>query len=244
MVEVLVFAAGFLASFLSGMAGGGGIIITLPLLLALNVPPLQAIGTAKLGTLGLLVGSFFEVRGKSIVRKDYLWPLVTIAAVASLLGPQLSLRLDSDTVKAVSSAMIIFTALVSLASWRIAGKRRNVSKLSKYSGFALYFFLTTLLASFGSGIGLLSTYALIILLGMTPIETIATRRIVGLVGTPLQLLSFIAAAQVDYRFGAALFLGSLLGARLGLRISLKRGNEFVKKAMAVTSLLLVISLFI
>ncbi len=244
MIEVLVFFVGFVASFLSGMAGGGGILIVMPFLLALNVSPVQAIATAKMGTLGLLVGSAVEVRGKKIVRKEYLWPLIIIAAAASIIGPQITLNTDPETIKIVSSIMIALTAIVSLVSYRIVGKNRSVSKLSLYAGFLLYFILTILLAGFGSGLGLLSTYALIILLGMTPIETIATRRVVGLVGTPLQLLSFIVAAQVDFKLGIALFLGSFLGSRLGVRISLKRGNNFVKKAMAITSLALVISLFI
>jgi len=244
MLELLVFAVGFIASFLSGVAGGGGILITVPLLLALGTPPVQAIATAKMGTLGLFIGSALEVRGKGVVRKEHLWPLIIISAVASLIGPQITLHTNAETVKIVSSALIVLTALVSLASWRISGKSRKVSKPSRYSGYALYFILTVLLASFGSGLGLLSTYALIILLGMAPIETIATRRIVGLIGTPLQLAAFIIAGQVDFGFGIALFFGSLLGASFGVRISLKRGNQFVKRAMAISSLALVLSLFI
>lgn len=244
MAEVLfITLVGFVTSFLSNIAGGSGSVILLPLLLALGVSPPAAVGTDKLTALGLVIGSSLSAKGKKVVRKDYLKPLLGVATLASVIGPLIALNLEASQVRVVSSALIVITAIASIVSWKVAHKPREVNAHSKYFGYLLYFLVTCLLAGFGSA-GLLNTYILIGFLGMSAIETISTRRIVGLVGVPIQLLLFARAGQINWEVGVGLLVASLGGGYLGLNSAIKLGNQIVKRAMAVVSIILVISLFI
>lgn len=245
MVEfVAVLLLGVVSSFLSNISGGGGALILLPTLLHLKVPPLQAIGTIKLGAIGIIMGSVAGARHKGVVRRDFIKPLLIITIITSVLGPQLSLIPGENVAKLASSVLIIITALASLASWRMAGASRTATKWQRYSGYALFFIISMLFAGFGSGLGILVNYVLIGFLGMTAVETISTRRVIQIVGIPLQLVSFVSQGEVNVPLGIALIIGTALGGFMGMNMAIKKGNEFVKKAMALVSIILVISLFV
>ncbi len=241
---ILVFLLGIVSSYLSNISGGGGYFILLPALLHLGIPPLPAIGTIKFGAIGMMFGSFVSAKNKNVIRRDYLKPLIIITAITSILGPQLAFAPSDEAVKLISSIIIIITALASLASWRMAGNSREVTKRQKYLGYGLFFILSTVFAGFGSGLGILVNYVLIGFLGMSAVETISTRRAVAIVGIPIQLIFFIGHGEVNIPLGFALVLGCAIGGFLGLNTAIRKGNMFVKRAMALVAIILVISLFL
>ena len=215
----------------------------LPVLIGLGLSPIDAIGTIILGAVGFVIGSAVSRHARGIVRRDHIVPMIFIVAAASLIGPFISVNLSQNTVKAISGSMIILTAVVSLLTWSRASHSRSVSLSSRYFGYSLYFVTSTLLAGFSSGIGLLSNYILVGLVGMSAIETIATRRIAGLIGVPIQLGIYATTGHVHLVFGLLLSLSSFFGAYFGINYAIKKGSDFVKKAMAATAIVLVILTF-
>lgn len=244
MQIILVGLIGLVTSFLSNISGGGGALILLPSLLAIGLEPITAIGTMKVGSIGLVIGSVASTKDKGVVRKEYLLPLILIVAIASVIGPRITFYLSSEQVKIISSVIIIITGLVAILSFKFKARARKVSKTSLYIGYGIYFFTTTVLAGFGSAIGLLSNYILIGLLGMSAVETVSTRRITGLLGTPIQLLAFAFASQINWPLGLSLMAGSIVGGYIGMNTAIEKGNLFIKRAMAVAAIVLVISLFL
>jgi len=243
MLVTIVGLLGFISSFLSNLSGGAGSLILLPALLALGVEPIIAIGTIKFAGLGIVLGTNAGTRQKGLVRKEHLVPLLIVATLASIIGPQLSLHMGAHAVKIVSSVLIIITALFSLFSWRKSADSHKVSKKQEYIGYGLYFLATLALAGFGSGVGLISTYVLMSVIGLSALEAVGTRRAAGLVAAPLQLIPFMLYGKVDYGLGIALLIGSFAGGYLGLKLAIKGGNEFVKRCMAAASIILLIAAF-
>ncbi len=244
MFLLLIALLGFASSILSNISGGAGSLILLPALLVLGVEPIVAIGTIKAAGIGLVVGTSFGSRKKKLIRKEHVKPLLVASIVASFLGPLLSLSLSNHSVKIISSALIIITALFSLYSWNKTAEAQKFSRKSEIVGYCLYFFSSLFLAGFGSGIGLLSTYILINIIGMSALEAVSTRRLVGLVAGPLQLLPFLLSHKVDVGLGIALLLGSLLGGYVGLHVAIKQGNEFIKRMTAISAIVLLIFAFV
>ena len=244
MLIALMVLIGFTTSFVGNVSGGAGSLVQLPALLALGVQPIVAIGSIKLGSLGLVWGAAIGSRKKGIVRKDHLTPMLVLATLASIIGPLVSLNLSSHAIKIISTIFITSTAIFALGSWRASAESHHVSVLRVRLGYLAYFGSSTLLAGFGSGIGILSTYILMSLVGMSALEAIGTRRIAGLIAAPLQLAPFIISDKVDYGLGFALLAGSLVGGFLGLRFAINRGNEFVKRVMAISAIILLAIAFI
>jgi uncharacterized membrane protein YfcA len=216
----------------------------LPFLVGLGLSPFDAVGTNMIGALGFVIGSAFSRSARGTVRRDHLKQLILIVVAASFIGPLISVHLAQSTVKLTSGLLIIFTALISLLTWKMASHSREVSAFHRYGGYSLYFISSVFLAGFGAGVGLLSNYILIGLVGMSAIETISTRRIAGLIGVPIQLSIFAFHGHTNLKFGIPLFIGFWVGGWLGLNFAVNKGNEFVKKAMAVAAIILVLTLFI
>src|SRR3989338_9459661 len=102
MSDIILFGLiGLVTSFLSNISGGGGALILLPTLIKFGLSPLDAIGTIKIGTLGLVAGSAFSTRSKNVVRHDHLVPMLVIVAIASIVGSFAALQLDNPTVKII-----------------------------------------------------------------------------------------------------------------------------------------------
>lgn len=240
---LLIFIVGLLTSFASNITGGGAALILLPVLIGLGLSPIDAIGTIILGAVGFVIGSTISKPARGHIRRDHVIPLTLIVTAASVIGPLISINLPADGVKAVSGILIIATAIISLLTWNQASHARGLSRRSHLSGYALYFVTSILLAGFASGVGLLSGYILIGLVGLSSLETIATRRVAGLIGVPIQLLIYAVSGHVDLVFGLILTVANFIGAYYGINYAVKKGNDFVKKAMAVSAILLVITIF-
>ncbi len=244
MELILVFIAGLITSFASNISGGGSALILLPILIGLGLSPIDAIGTLLVGGVGFVIGSAMSTHARAIVRRDHIMPMIFIVAVSSVIGPLISVHLSQSSVKLISASMIIVVAIVSLLTWNAASHSRIVKPRSRYLGYTGYFITTILVAGFSSGISLLSNYILIGLVGMSAIETIATRRIAALVGVPIQLSIFAYTGHVNLRLGLVLAISSFIGAYLGMNYAIKKGNEFVKKMMAIVAIILVFSILV
>lgn len=244
MDYLILLILGLITSFASNVTGGGGALILLPVLIGLGLSPIDAIGTIIFGAVGFVIGSNLSRPARGHIRRDHLLPLTAIVSTASIIGPLISINLSQNSVKAISGTLIIITAIVSLLTWNQASHTRRLSSRSHLFGYGLYFITSTLVAGFTSGIGLLSGYILIGLVGMSALETIATRRVAGLIGVPIQLIIYAVSGHVHVAYGFVGAISSFIGAYYGINYAVKKGNYFVKKAMAVTAIILVILFFI
>ncbi len=84
-ILLLVLGGGFLSGFIDSIAGGGG-LIALPVLLALQIPPHYAIGTNKFAaTFGAAVSSYqFFKAGK--VDMHLLYRLMPFTLGGAIIG--------------------------------------------------------------------------------------------------------------------------------------------------------------
>jgi uncharacterized protein len=121
--DVVLVAVGCLTGVLAGMLGAGGGFATVALLLAADVNPHVAIGTALVY---LMVmggwGTFMHVRLRSVDRRLAL-VIGTSAAAFALVGAQVAEALDS---RDLVLALALFTAAVSGVSLAWPQSRRPV----------------------------------------------------------------------------------------------------------------------
>src|SRR6185312_1825435 len=81
-----VFIVTFVASILSGMAGGGGGFIITPFLIAIGLTPQQSIATGKLGALGLDSGSLAAFRRQKLKHKQLSILLVIFGLIIGVIS--------------------------------------------------------------------------------------------------------------------------------------------------------------
>jgi uncharacterized membrane protein YfcA len=112
-------------------------------------------------------------------------------------------------------------------------KRRIVSKYYKVFGLFGYFGIAIYDGFFGAGAGILATYLLIFLLGLTFIESNATDKIPWFLNTLISTIIFAVYGLINYVYGIVLLAGMIIGGYIGAHTAVKKGNKFVRVVFAL-----------
>lgn len=117
-----------LAGFIDSIAGGGG-LLTIPALLAVGVPPTQALATNKLQSVG---GSFsaslyFVRRGAVNLKEQKL--TIALTLVGSMLGAILVQHLQADILRQILPILVIGIGVYFLLTPKL-GERDQQRRLS------------------------------------------------------------------------------------------------------------------
>ncbi len=97
-------------------------------------------------------------------------------------------------------------------------------------------------AFFGGGAATFVIYILMFFFGFTIIQSSATGMLPSLLLNIIALIIFAWNGIIDYPTGIALFIGMLLGGRLGALTAIKKGNAWVKALFALIVVVLVIKI--
>jgi uncharacterized membrane protein YfcA len=237
-------AAAFLGGLVDAIAGGGG-LITLPVMLGLGLPPHQALATNKgqsvFGTLTAfatywrrgtidrpraplafvsgLVGAALGALALLAVRPEPLRPLILIlliGAVAVVLGrPYLQTHVPISGVSARA------------VPWAVAAIGLT---LGGYDGF------------FGPGAGSLLIIAFATILGDTLTRASGNAKVVNLATNLAAVVIFAWHDTVQWAIALPMAVANILGASIGARLVLERGDRFVRVVIVVVVTAAVIKL--
>ena len=113
-------AVAFVAAMVDAIAGGGG-LLTVPALLAVNPDPRLALGTNKAQSVFGAFSAFITFLRAGRVDRARLLPVFVSALMGSLLGVQLVLVLRPDRLRPLVLALLVFVALFFAARGRRKG---------------------------------------------------------------------------------------------------------------------------
>lgn len=244
-MEILGYIASILMGLILGMIGGGGSILTVPILVYLfSIDPLQAT-TYSL----LVVGLTALIGGYSYFRKDEV-DLKTgfIFAAPSFLGVYLTrlyvlpalpdpvMTLGSLAVKKALLIMLVFSVLMLLASFSMIKSKKEVV-IKKTEGFfkkmilVLQGFAVGCVTGFvGVGGGFLIIPALVVLVGIplkiaigTSLVIIATNSLFGFFGTLKN------PESIHWQLLLTVSFMAVVGLFIGMKVSRKIPEKTLKK---------------
>lgn len=229
---IIVIIFGFLAGFIDAIVGGGG-LIQIPALLAFfpSFPIAALFGTNKLaGFSGTLLASIRYSKLTTIHFKVIL-PAMIGAAVFSFTGAYLVSYFDKSILEPIVIILLLLVLIYTIFSKQIGlshsipqkTKKNYIysaiigSSLGLYDGF------------FGPGTGNFLMMALISVFGMGFLESSAHAKIINVVTNIAALIFFISSGNIIFSIAIPLALANMLGAWLGAKTAVKRGNQFIKK---------------
>ena len=238
---VLIVVAGvFLAGFMDGIAGGGG-IISVPAYLLAGLPAHLALGTNKLSS---CVGT--AVSAGRFVRSGYVdWklalPSILLAMLGASLGTRLQLMVDERVLQVLLLAVLPLVALVVLRQRSLPEARGDIAPgrqrvivysaalvIGAYDGF------------YGPGTG---TFLVLILctLGKLDVRTASGNvKIMNLSSNIGALVTSLLSGKVFLALGLIAGLASIAGHWLGSGLAIKDGSKIVKPAILVVLSLLAV----
>lgn len=228
---IFIATVGFVSGIVSGMSGGGGAMLMIPAFIFTGLPPQVAVATAKLSGLGGDFGGLFGFLKSGHIRKDIIKVMIPITIVVGLVTPLVFAAVSSKEFQ-IALAVIMIALLPTLFIKKRSFKRPT--RRHKIAGYSLYSVVLFLQGIFSGGVGSLAVYVLTLLFGTSKLETIATRRVVVAVLSPVTLVSLLIGGFVSVGLGLVGLVTAFVGTYIGSKIALKRGELFVTIVMAVT----------
>ena len=237
MSHLLLFAVGCIAGTLNVLAGGGS-FLTLPVLLFLGLPAPLANGTNRVAILSQNVGAVWSFRRQGYFDRGALLWAALPATAGAILGAWLALDVGEIAFRRLLAVLMVVLSVVSLWSprWQAGDRRPRWAPLAflavgVYGGFIQ------------AGVGFL-VLAATTAAGLDLVRGNSVKVLSVLCWTAAALAVFAANGSVDWRLGAALAAGTLVGGVAGARLTVLRGHRWVKVVVTVTAILFAIGLWL
>lgn len=249
-VYLLLLAAGGVAGVINVIAGGGS-FLTLPLLIVLGLPATIANGTNRVAILFQNLGAVWGFHRYGVVDwRAILWAAVP-ATIGSIFGALAALAVTDDAFKKILAVLMVGVTLLML--WNPFDHTKHAPSLHPSrlahttSGLLLTgfgFFGAGLYGGFvQAGVGFF-ILAMTTLAGLDLVRGNAVKVLTVLALTTVSLGLFIWNGKVHWPMGLTLAAGNLIGALLGVRLTVLKGHAWVKGVVTITVLLFAVKLWL
>jgi uncharacterized membrane protein YfcA len=233
MEYILTFFVVLLSSMLSGMSGSGGGFIMTPYFLLMGLSPQQNIAVGSVIGLGLSGGSLFAVRGKELVPKRIILPLLVLAVMSTVAATLILPKLHAD----VSNTLIGWFVLLAIPTLFIRknglfapGDRTNRILALGYILYALVWFANGL---FSAGFAALLFVPMLFCMGLTAVEANVAKRFGALAQAVVLFVVLAPQGLILWNFASASLVGAWIGGHIGTHVVVKQGERFARIALAV-----------
>lgn len=230
LLLIATFFVALLSSILSGMSGGGGGFVMTPYFLLTGLTPQQIAGNASIAGLGLGVSSLMAMRGKSLVKKQLILPLAVVTILFTVLAMMVLPHIKSDSFEVIIGWLLLTltpTLFIKKDQFQ-PGERSRLSVTAGYVVYAIILFMSAL----GSGLATLLFLPLLFLMGLTPLEANALRRVLMIIQAVVACLIILPQGFIVWSYALVTLAGCYIGGHIGTTFALKQGERFAKFALA------------
>lgn len=259
----MLFVAGLVAGILNVLAGGGS-FMTLPLLIFAGLPAGVANATNRVGILLQNIAAVWSFQRQGWLPRGTFATTALPSVAGGAFGAWLALQIsDAAFQKLLAVLMVAFTLVTVLSSSRkkesdssdntdgdrtMSGSTLSGGILdgSSWRRFAIAagFFVAGIYAGFvQAGVGFLFL-ALTTMAGFDLVRGNALKLQAILFLTVVALGLFAWQGRIDWPLGLALGSGQLFGGLLGVRLTVLKGHEWIRRFVLVMVVLFAIKLWI
>jgi hypothetical protein len=241
---LLLIGVGFFAGIINTMAGGGS-LLTLPILIFFGLPPNIANGTNRVA---IVVQNIFTTAGfKSKGVKTFPFSIYVglSALVGSVIGAQIAVDIRGDVFnKILSLVMLLVVGFMVFSSTK---KLKNV--LEKTTGkpfwlsIILFFFVGVYGGFIQAGVGFIMLFVLSSVNNFSLVKSNAIKVTVVLIYSLATVVIFALNDKINWQVGLELAIGNAIGGWFASRLSVKKGDTFVKKFLIIAVVILAIKLW-
>lgn len=237
---LFVLVVGMVSGFVN-VVGGGGSLISLPVLIAMGLPAAVANGTNRVA---LMVQSIVAIG--YFQKKGYFYPRLSIvlgipAVLGSIVGARFAIALTDEMFTNILIAVMVIVAI--LIIWRPEKYFIKDEEQEEYSNMrlavaAFVFFGVGFYGGFiQAGVGFIVMAALVLITGMSLVKVNSIKVLVTAIYMLSSLLVFVYTGNVEWGLGFALAAGNAIGAYGGSAFVVAKGDKWIR-------IFLVVSIFI
>lgn len=243
---ILILVVGTVAGFMNSV-GGGGSLLTLPMLIFLGLPSTTANGTNRVALVVQNIAAVLSFKSKGVFDiKLNLWLGIPVL-IGSLVGANFAVSLPDEIFNRILAVVMLLVLGVIL--WQphkkyLNGEEENWDTGRKIKS-AVVFFLVGIYSGFiQAGVGFIIIAALSIIAGMSLVKINSVKVFIIGVSMFFSLLIFVYHGNVDWVLGFTLAIGNGLGGWLGAKFSVEKGDVWIRRIITVSVIAMSIKLFI
>lgn len=237
MTIIFLCIMGFVAAFVDAIAGGSG-LITIPAYMIAGLNPHVLLGTNKFASVAGTAMSTFTFAKSKRINWNLMLRLLPLSFIGAAIGVYSVLRLDSSILEPLILVILIGVGIYSVVKKDIGLQDHydgfNTSTLIQGGIFALI--LGFYDGFFGPGTGSFIIFSLIKIFGFSFVNASSNSKVLNLGSNFMSLVLFAINGKIDYLIGFPVAISMMLGAMVGSRTAIERGNRFVKPIFIIMAL--------
>jgi len=235
----LILVTGVAAGFMNTL-GGGGSLLTLPMLIFLGSPAAVANGTNRIA---LIVQNVVAV--SNFRKKGFFYPKLGItlaipAVLGSFLGARLAISVPEELFQKILAVIMIVVLVLILTRpekkflKEIEGE--NLSSIRLIISMFVFFGIGVYGGFINAGVGFIIISALALITGMSLVKINSLKLFIALIYISSSFVVFIIHGKVDWILGFTLAIGNALGAYLGSNFAVSKGDKWIRVFIVIAIL--------
>lgn len=241
---LMLVGAGLFAGVINTLAGGGS-LITLPLLIFMGLPPVEANASNRVA---LFVQNVFAVQGfrsKGVFLFPYSFWVAISATIGAIIGAKIAIDISGELFKRILAVvMVLVMVLTVLKPYLTRTLDQEVFSKGKV---ALSVFLFLFVGIYGgfvqAGVGFLVIAVLTNVHGLGMAKTNSIKVFVILIYTIFALIVFFIEDKIRWEFGLILAIGNAAGGWIASRWSVGKDDKWIRMILITTVVALAIKLW-
>lgn len=240
----ILILVGFIVGFVNTVAGGGS-LLSLPVLIFMGLPPTLANGTNRVAIVIQTAIATAGFKSKGVSTFPFNLYLGIAAFFGSLVGAKIAVEIDDNVFNKVLAIIMVVVILIIIfkPKTNLAHLQERLSGKYLWLGVIVFFFLGIYGGFINAGIGFLIILYLHYTHYMSLVRANATKVFVVFIYTIAALAVFILNDKVDFKIGFILAIGNATGAWVSSRLSVKKGDGFIRYFLVVMVSIMAIKLW-
>jgi len=238
----LLFVTGLAAGVIN-LSEGGGSSLTLPVLILLGLDSTVANGTNRIA---IFIQNIFAI---SSFREEKIKPFklslrfAVFTIPGTVVGAFTAVRIEDLVFKKILSLIIIFVVITLIIPKSYQNRKDRLNSRWPWLGYVFLFGLGFYGGFIQVGIGFLLMAVLFHLFRFDLVLVNAHKVFIVFIYTIPALLIFILSGNVNWELGLALAAGNGIGAWFGAKLSIKKGEPFIRIVLILALLIMAARLY-
>jgi uncharacterized membrane protein YfcA len=241
---IVLIGAGVFAGFVNTIAGGGS-LLTLPLLIFMGLPAAVANGTNRIAIVVSTLSANIGYASKKVITYPFSIYLGISALFGAILGARIAIEVNGVIFNRILAIIMVTVVLIMVFKPKMATHLSIERTTGKHLLISLFvFFFIGIYGGFiNAGIGFIIMLFLNLFNRMNLVRVNAAKVGVAFIYTIGALATFAQSGNVNWLYGLILAVGTSIGAWTALKLSIDRGERFIKLVMILMVVFMALKLW-
>lgn len=240
-VFVILVMTAFVAGMIDAIAGGGG-LITVPALLLAGLPPIETLATSKFqSTFGVATAAFSYTRAGKTQIKEHLF-MMFLSFVSAALGTTVAHLMPVNVLRVIMPVILIGIALFFAFRKGLTDSDRTRVMPQLLFSFTVVPLIAAYDGFFGPGTGSFFVIAFVTLAGYGILKATAHTKLLNFSSNLGSLVVFAFSGAIILPVALAMAAAQILGSIIGARLAIKIGARLIKPLLVITSTIMALRL--